>query len=221
MVQRCILTTSELYLTEGAHHFHCLYMPSRYLGCAPGRSYKKQRNSCKFTGKYNTFSHNTMHPSRNDLVKITMMWWYSSLAIQTQSVHTSNAQHSLTANYGCVVRQLGFNMICLHSWNAAEVGYNHIISLQLITWVSEQQCGANAEWYTIVPQLFECEMHQTLFDFPFTSEFQPCQYTTERELWDYPGELWANGSPSECQYRDDIFYMSLRNPLAGPIRYGG
>ena len=108
------------------------------------------------------------------------------------------------------------------SWDLIWSAYTPEMLRKLaITWVSEQQCGANAEWYTIVPQLFECEMHQTLFDFPFTSEFQPCQYTTERELWDYPGEWLANGSPSECQYRDDIFYVSLKNPLAGPIRYGG
>jgi len=47
-----ILTTSELYLTEEAHHFHCFYMPSRYLGCVPGRNYKKKMNSSKSTGKY-------------------------------------------------------------------------------------------------------------------------------------------------------------------------
>jgi len=120
MVQRCILTTSELYLTEGVHHFHCFYMPSRYLGCVPGRNYKKKMNSC-VSLQESTFSHTTMHPSRNDLVKITIMWRFSSLAIQTQSVHTSNGtcQHSLTAwkyYYGCIMWPLGFNMICLHSW---------------------------------------------------------------------------------------------------------
>ena len=92
---------NEIHPEGGGHHFHFLYVPSRCLGCVPGRSYSKE---CKIKLMDITVG----EPSKNNLVN-ACMYVQCNMCITGVCVLPGNKFNRLVSRNGSVASPISIS----------------------------------------------------------------------------------------------------------------